>query len=84
MGEHKVIKIELEILQQGIKLQIWPVMKATAMNSNQSTGLSSKKPECSAVYLPGDVTQVTQRPTRTLICSKYMQVEQSSSRLPDP
>lgn len=34
----EVIKIEPEILQQGFKLQIWPVMKGMVMNSNYSTG----------------------------------------------
>lgn len=33
-GEHKVIKIELEILQQRIKLKIWPVMKGMVTNSD--------------------------------------------------
>lgn len=46
--KHEVIKIEPETLQQGFKLQIWPVMKGMVMNSNYSTGLSCKRPECSA------------------------------------
>lgn len=33
-GEHKVIKIGLEILQQRIKLKIWPVMKGIVTNSD--------------------------------------------------
>lgn len=46
--KHEVTKTEPEILQQGFKLQIWPVMKGMVMNSNYSTGLNCKRPECSA------------------------------------
>lgn len=75
--KHEAIKIEPEILQQGFKLQIWPVMKGTVMNSNYSnrTDLQKASMLSSAVYLPDDVTQVTQSPTHTLTCSKYMKVD---------